>query len=180
MTYSPTFSISLIRIAFFIGDQQANVSHVSSINQTKKINNPDFAYVALLLQNICYCLLSLILNANVSSLLKLKFLLVPLIFKFLLEFYQLFALAVPLFLHFYLFTLVVPLFLLSHFFFTHNQKSLPDTARAENNEVQLDENVQLTGNAIIKANSKLFKLVSALTNFVQSFLFGEKRFIVQI
>ena len=124
MTYSPTFSIFPIKIAFFIGDQQANVSNVSSVNQIKKTNNQDFAYVALLLQNICYCLLSLILNANVSSLLELKFLLIPPVFKFLLEFHQLFTLAVSLFLHFYLFIFVMPLFLLSHLFFLPIIKNL--------------------------------------------------------
>ena len=33
---------------------------------------------------------------------------------------------------------------------------------------------------MIKVNSKYFKLVSVVTNFVQLFLFGEERLIVQI
>ena len=58
--------------------------------------------------------------------------------------------------------------------FIRNQESLPNIACAENNNVQRDEDVEFIGNAMIKGNNKLFKLVSAVTNFVQLFPFREE------
>ena len=49
-----------------------------------------------------------------------------------------------------------------------------------NNNDELNDDVKLTRNIIINTNRKLFKLITAITNFVKIFLFDKNCLIVQI
>lgn len=63
----------------------------------------------------------------------------------------------------------MPLFLLSK-----------NAAYIENNDVKLNDIVKFTANTMIKANGKLFKLLTIITNFAETFPFGKSCLIVQI
>lgn len=60
-----------------------------------------------------------------------------------------------------------------------NQESILYVLYANDN-VQLGKDIKITGNTMIKINEKLFKSITIVKIFIESFFFGEKRLIVQI
>lgn len=56
----------------------------------------------------------------------------------------------------------------------------PSVVHAGNNIDEPNNNIELSGNAIIDANEKLLKLIAAITSFVETFLFGKDCLMVKI